>query len=225
MQSIGWTASGGQYTGTYNQAGTSFDVVSGITLSNRPAYFSSSISSDAGIIYTTDGAGSGTNGTAAFTSIDPSTSPGLTFGVYSQSSNPNNVAGQVSNYFAVQIGGGNWYVSTAPLTNTVTAANTFALSSLVFNPAAGNWNNLTILGSGNPGITVGGPAGALPAGNITGIGIVQTFAATLSGTPGFNYQNLRITKTTAARGPVLRRSSMAPGAARLIMWEQVPRSP
>src|SRR6266403_2686617 len=58
MQSIGWTALGGQYTGTYNQGGTSFDLVSGITLSNRPCYDSSSVASDAGIIYTMDGAGS-----------------------------------------------------------------------------------------------------------------------------------------------------------------------
>jgi hypothetical protein len=197
LPSIGWTALGGQYTGTYNQGGSSFDIVSGITLSNRPCYVSSSIASDAAIIYTTDGAGSGTNGTAAFTAFDPSTNAGLAFNVFSQTSNPNNVVGQVSNYFAIQIGG-NWYVSTTPMTNTVTSGNTFALNSLVFNPAAGNWNNLTLSG---PPIVVGGPAGALPAGLITGIGIVQTWAAALNGTPGFNYQNYRLTRTYPASGP------------------------
>jgi hypothetical protein len=197
LQSIGWTGLGGQYTGTYNQGGASFDIVSGIALSNRPCYVSSSVGSDAAIIYTTNGAGSGTNGTAAFTSLDPSTNAGLAFNVFSQTSNPNNVAGQVSNYFAIQIGG-NWYVSMTPMTNTVTAGNTFALNTLVFNPAAGNWNNLTLSG---PPIVVGGPAGALPAGPITGIGIVQTWAASLNGTPGFNYQNYRLTRNYPVSGP------------------------
>jgi hypothetical protein len=195
MQSIGWTNVGGQYIGTYNQGGNSFDIVSGITLSNRPCYVSSSIASDASIIYTTDGAGSGTNGTAAFAAFDPSTNSGLTLAVFSQTSNPNNVAGQVSNYFAVQIGG-NWYVSVALITNTVNSGNIFALTTLVYNPASGNWNNLTVGGS----VSIGGPAGALPSGLITGIGIVQTWAATLSGTPGFNYQNYRITRPYPVSG-------------------------
>jgi hypothetical protein len=197
LQSIGWTALGGQYTGMYNQGGTSFDIVSGITLSNHPCYVSSSLASDASIIYTTDGAGSGTNGTAAFTKFDPSTNAGLALNVFSQTSNPNNVASQVSNYFAVQIGG-NWYVSVTAMTNTVTSGNTFALNTLIFNPAAGNWNNLTLTG---PPIVVGGPAGALPAGPITGIGVVQTWAATLNGTPGYNYQNYRITRSYQVSGP------------------------
>src|SRR5260370_27898727 len=102
LQQIGWTAIGGQYTGMYGASAGSFDLTTGATLSNRPCYFSSSIASDVGIIYTTNGASSGTNGTAAFTSIDPSLYPGLFFSVDSQASQG---GGQFSTYLAAEVGG------------------------------------------------------------------------------------------------------------------------
>lgn len=197
LQQIGWSFAGGQYTGMYAQNGA-FDVTTGVTLSNRPCYFSSSIVSDAAIIYTQAGDGSGTNGTAAFASIDPTTNPGLFFSVDAQV-NQNATFGQ-TNYWAVKVGGA-WYVSVKGVTNNSPATGPiFALNTLPYDPAAGNWNNLTITGSGatpSGSITIGGAAAAL-SGTIDGIGIVQVWAASISGnTPGFNYLNLRIQKPLA----------------------------
>jgi hypothetical protein len=190
LDQVGWTAVGGQYTGMYTQNG-SFDVSKGLALSNRPAYFSSSIASDSAIIYTQTGAGSGTNNNVAFADIDPTANPGLFFSVDSQV-NQNGTFGQ-TNYWAVKVNG-NWYISVSPITNNAPATGPiYALNTLVYNPGAGNWNNLTI---GVP-LIIGGPAGAL-SGNIQGIGIVQLWAATISGnTPGYNYLNVRIQKPIA----------------------------
>jgi Immunoglobulin domain len=190
LQQVGWSVIGGQYTGMYGQAGA-FDVTTGVALSNRPVYFSSSIPSDVAIIYTQTGDGSGTNNNVAFADIDPTTNPGLFFSVDSQV-NQNGTFGQ-TNYWAVKVNG-SWYVSVAPMTNNAPATGPiYAMSTLTYNPGAGNWNTLTL----GVTVTVGGPAGAL-SGNIQGIGIVQVWAATISGnTPGYNYLNLRIQKPIA----------------------------
>lgn len=60
------------------------------------------------MFYTTNGAGSGTYGDSAFTSIDPTLYTNLQFSLYSQYGWQGN---RVQTWFTVQVGGA-WYVST-----------------------------------------------------------------------------------------------------------------
>ena len=60
------------------------------------------------MFYTTNGAGSGTYGDSAFTSIDPTQYTNLDLSVYAQWGYN---GGALQSWFAVQVGGA-WYVST-----------------------------------------------------------------------------------------------------------------
>src|SRR5262249_1329356 len=149
LQQVGWSVIGGQYTGMYGQT-PAFDVTTGVALSNRPVYFSSSVPLDVAIIYTQTGDGSGTNNNVAFADIDPTANPGLFFSVDSQV-NQNGTSGQ-TNFWAVKVNG-SWYVSVSPMTNNSPATGPiYALNTLTYNPGAGNWNTLTLGGS----VTIGG---------------------------------------------------------------------
>jgi hypothetical protein len=112
---------------------------------------------------------------------------GLTFGVdIAPSFQPQNITASI----AVQINGTTWYVAATPLpvdTNTATSAYTTVTQA--FSPAAANWKNLTLSGTG---ATIGSTAGADLAGSITGAGLVFN---TASGGGNFNFDNFQITGT------------------------------
>jgi arabinogalactan endo-1,4-beta-galactosidase len=187
LAEVGWNqvlGSGG-YGGTYVQA-NAVDVNTGQSLPASAAYFGSS-SPGTGVFYTTNGAGSGTDGDSAFTSIDPTLYSNLTFSVETQQSYQ---GANVSSYFAVQVGGA-WYVSTNPMTAYVESAASanFSLASLVYNPIASGWTNLTI---GSSSVTLGQRASTNLSGPITGIGIVVRVA---SGGGSWDYSDLLIRAT------------------------------
>jgi hypothetical protein len=133
-----------------------------------------------------------TDGQAGFTTIDPASSDRLLLTVYA-----NTFGGGADDlgYFAVQVGDGDpgtgdeaWYISGSPMaTPTQNQGNLFDLRHLEYNPAAGNWNSLTL---GTP--TIGGPAGDLSGLLITGVGIVQSLTNPDGDFSSWNYADYRI---------------------------------
>ena len=182
LAAVGWsqiTPPGG-YSGIYTQGGA-IDGTSGLSLPTSTLYFGGNAGS--GVFFTTAGAGSGTGGDSAFTSIDPTQYTNLNLSVESQWSYQ---GANLKCWFAVQVGSG-WYVNTnTPITTAKHGPGpSFALSSLTYSPAATNWNvltNTTVAG-------IGPQAGANLAGPITGIGVV----AMLSGSGSWNYNNFLVT--------------------------------
>ncbi len=183
LVSVGWTpvyAPNG-WSGIYAEP-TAHDGVTAQALPTNTLYFGSS-GAATGVFYTTNGAGTGPNGHFAFTSIDPTLYTNLNISLESQWSWQ---GGNLSCWFAVQVGG-SWYVATNyPLTGTVQSSGSadFRLSSITYNPAATNWNTLTI-SSG----AIGGPAPDNLSGPITGIGVVVRLTAAGS----WDYNNFLIT--------------------------------
>jgi arabinogalactan endo-1,4-beta-galactosidase len=186
LAEVGWNQVLGSsgYAGIYPQANAT-DVNTRLSLPASAAYFGGS-KSGTGIFYTTNGAGSGVSGDSAFTTIDPTLYSNLTFSVETQQSS---TGANVSSYFAVQVGGA-WYVSTSPMTAYVetAASQFFSLTSLVYNPVASDWDDLTI---GSHSVTVGQPPAANLSGAITGIGIL----AKVTSTGSWDYNDLLISAT------------------------------
>ncbi len=186
LAQVGWNqvlGSGG-YAGIYPQP-NAVNVSTDQSLPASAVYFGAS-TSGTGIFYTTNGAGSGTYGDSSFTSINPALYSNLTFSVETQQSYRGS---NVSSYFAVQVGGA-WYASTSPMTayvETSSSAN-FSMTSLVYNPVASDWTDLTISGSS---VTLGQGASANLSGPITGIGVVVK--VTSSGSWDFNDLLIRAT--------------------------------
>jgi arabinogalactan endo-1,4-beta-galactosidase len=185
MAQVGWSqvlATGGS-AGIYPQTG-SVDVNTGQPLPPSAAYLYGN--SGRGMFYTTNGAGSGTSGDSAFTSINPALYSNLTFSVESQYST---TGANISSYFAARAGT-NWYVSTNPMTAYVEggASGNFSQTSLIYNPLASGWKNLTV---GKNSITVGSLATTNLSGSITGIGVVSI----LTGAGSWDYENLLISAT------------------------------
>ncbi len=139
----------------------------------------------AGMFYTTNGAASAIDST--FTSINPSSFPNLTFNVEVRVG-----GGNLANYFAVAVGGA-WYVATNnPLTQFTGSYPTFTNWSMVYDPTASVWNNLTIDPSGTF-VTIGSQAGVDLSGPITGIGIVELNNTNFAGSNnGLNYSQIVI---------------------------------
>lgn len=114
----------------------------------------------------------------AFPTIDPANYTSLTLSVDLQTGFAGDL---VDSFFAVQ-SGGNWYASTTVLPD---ADGTWATHSISFDPAAANWNELTVSGDGSGmGATIGAPAAADLSGMITGAGMV--FTRTASATTNFD---------------------------------------
>ena len=196
---VGWTGVADSqtvqpYLGIYNGAGAT-DPFLGLGLPPNTVFFTGlSLSTGgsnlgqtngAGMFYTTAGAGAGSAGDSAFTSIDPTAYPNLTFNVEVR-----NGGGNLTNYFAVQVGG-QWYVATQnPMPLYAGTYPTFTNWTMAYSPLASVWNNLTI---NSTYVTIGSQAGANLSGSITGIGIVElnntNFA---SNNNGFNYNNIVI---------------------------------
>lgn len=122
-----------------------------------------------------------------FTPLSIAGASGLTFGVdIAPTSLPVNLTASI----AVQINGASWYVSATNLpVDTNVATSAYSPVSQMFSPAAANWKNLTLSGTG---AVVGSVAGADLSGNITGAGLVFNIAG---GGGNFNFDNFQITGT------------------------------
>ena len=120
------------------------------------------------MFYTTNGAGSGTYGDSAFTSIDPTLYTNLQFSLYSQYGWQGN---RVQTWFTVQVGGA-WYVSTNhPMMPNTAGGNLFHRTDMTYSPVATNWNILTVGTLHQCGHWRAGRCADL-SGPITGIGFV-----------------------------------------------------
>jgi hypothetical protein len=96
-------------------------------------------------------------------------------------------AANVTAYLAVRINGANWYVAATALPVPTTDSSAFSTYTTPFNPAATNWKNLTILGSG---ASIGSTAASNLSGEMTGVGLV--FVTVGSGGT-HNFDNILIT--------------------------------
>jgi arabinogalactan endo-1,4-beta-galactosidase len=128
---------------------------------------------------------------ATFPSINTALYSGITFSADIQ---PYLTPANVTARFAVQMNGGSWFVSanTLPVPATV---GPFATYSNVFNPAASQWDSLSISGNGTgSSATIGSVISSNLTGNITGAGLVFTHTGA-GGT--FNFDNFLITAANA----------------------------
>ena len=165
FNNVGWTVitppSG--YNGNF-----AYDITNAATgqpISGNPVYMGSG-SIGAGMFYTTNGAGTGPNGTSEFTSIDPSANPGLTFSIYANLQG----TGGSSTYFAVEVGGA-WYASSTAMAPPTSTDHYYDLRTLSYDAGAASWNTLAVT---DTSVTIGGVASGDLAGPITGVGIVQS---------------------------------------------------
>jgi hypothetical protein len=196
LSQVGWTAALGSetsgYDGIYTQAGA-LDENTSQSLPEDTVYLGGA--SGSGAIYTTDSSGAGTNGTQAFSDINPLLYSSVAFSVEAQQSY---LSSNASNYFAIQVAG-SWYLSTTPMVLTTGSASAageyFSSEALTYNPAAANWDSFTVSGSS---ITLGAVAGSALSGDITGVGIVQTLSS-----PGgsWDFNNFEVTATSAVPEP------------------------
>ena len=182
LDAVGWSQillTGG-YSGMYAQGGA-IDGDTAQLLPTSTLFFGGN--SGSGSFFTTNGAGSGTGGDSAFTSIDPTLYTNLNISVESQWSFN---GGNLNCWFAVQVGGV-WYVQTNKPLATLqhTASATFYQASITYSPAATNWNVLT----NDTVVGIGPQAGGNLSGPITGVGVVASLTA-----PGsWDYNNFLIT--------------------------------
>jgi hypothetical protein len=189
---VGWTGVANSqtaqpYLGIYGATGAN-DPYLGLGLGPNTVYFTGltgTNQSGPGMFYTTDTSGPGSAGDSSFTDINPTLYTNLTFNVEVR-----NGGGNLTNYFAVQVGG-NWYVDTSDLMTLYNGGYpTFTNWSMVYTNPAIVWNSLTI--NGTTSVTIGGPASPNLSALITGIGIVELNNPNITGTPGFNYSQIVI---------------------------------
>jgi hypothetical protein len=118
------------------------------------------------------------DGQAGFTLIDPAAYPDLNFNIWA-----NQQGGGAEDFgrfiFEGQTGGNRgpkqWYVSTSPMAMVTVSGLLFNHRSLEYDPAAGNWNLLTLDPTNTVAPVVGAAAGALPADvKITGVGVLHS---------------------------------------------------
>lgn len=178
---VGWASSAPATTvvGIYQVGGGVGDCFSYSTVATTNAY------------YTTDTNDTGYSG-LPFVDINPASYPAITF---QAGFVPGNAAGQVSGaisvYWAVQmtdpISGTNWYCSKQAAPITLTALSPYLTYQYGFNPAATNWNNLTITSSN---AIIGSETSGALTGNITGAGLIV--AHNDASGSDMNFQNFEI---------------------------------
>jgi hypothetical protein len=184
----GWAfaASGNTGVGIYQDQGTG---APGDVFSYAPT-------ATTNIYYTTDTNDVGPSG-LPFVDINPNNFPA----VWLQAGFvPGNGAGQVSGaisvYWAVSMNGV-WYCTTQPVPISLGAqGHPFQTNQFQFNPAATNWNNLTITASG---AVIGSQASGALTGNITGAGLVV--AHNTSTGSDMNFQNFEIVTNATISPP------------------------
>lgn len=180
ISGVGWVVSASD-TSTYGI----YQVGDG----NGDAYaYSPSVTTNA--FYTTDTNDAGLSG-LPFVDINPADYPAITFQAGFDLS-----SGSVSVYWAVAMNG-TWYCSAQP--QAISGQNSFQTYQYGFNPAAANWDTLTITGT-NAVIGSGAPTSL--TGDITGAGLV--FAHNSSSGSDMNYQDFEIiTNAYAGVAPVI----------------------
>jgi len=139
--------------------------------------------------YTETGLGTGTNGTVAFSDIDPTTWPYIVLKVEKQVSwMPENLTVR----FALKMGG-SWYASIAPLGTPTLNNDDF--ESRLLDTGNTNWYDLTITSSN---AVIGSVASTNLTGNIQGYGVVLEW----TGSQGsWNFDNFEIIGTPTAPVP------------------------
>jgi len=195
ISSVGWTGvavsqTTGPYLGFYVANPTPSDA-SGSSLPVNTVYFTilTPNQTTPGMFYTTTNAGAGPGGNSALTAIDPAQYTNLTLSVEVRGATTD------TNYFAVQIAGGSWYVSTQQLVDSGTLTfPVFTNATVPYTNLASAWRTLTINAND---VTIGSTPGANLSGPITGIGIVE-----LPTGGGYNYNQLAITAFAPNPPPV-----------------------
>jgi hypothetical protein len=182
IANVGWTvvqpaSINPPYIGTYGAGPNAYNVATGNPVPSNTVYYTGLASGQAGMFYTTDTAGAGTDGDAAFTDINPTNYTDLMLSVAATDQGTT-----ATNYFAVQVGGA-WYVSATPLQGANPSYPGFVNASMAYTETASAWNQLTILANS---VTIGAVASAKLSGPITGIGIVTI------GPGGWNYNEVVI---------------------------------
>jgi hypothetical protein len=148
--------------------------------------FSYSPAATTNVYYTTTTNDTGLSG-LPFAAINPASYPAITLQAgFVPGNGAGQVPGAITVYWAVAMNG-TWYASAQPVQITLTALSPYLNYQLGFNPAATNWNNLTITSTGG---IIGSQASGALAGNITGAGLVIAHN-TASGSD-MNFQNFEI---------------------------------
>ncbi len=143
------------------------------------------------IYYTTDTNDIGLSG-LPFVDINPSAYPAITLQAgFVPGNAAGQVAGAISVYWAVAMNG-TWYCSAQPQAIDLAALSPYQTYEYGFNPAATNWNTLTITGTG---AVIGSQASTALTGNITGAGIVV--AHNDNSGSDMNFQDFEITTNLA----------------------------
>jgi hypothetical protein len=182
LATVGWATAitGGGSMGIF-EAGTGLGEV-----------YSYSGAATTNAAYTTDTNDTGFSG-LPFVDINPASYPAVTFqAAFSPGNTAGTVAGNVTAYWAVQMGQSTWYSSVQPIPINITAQNNYLTNVLAFSTVASNWNNLTINGAT---VTIGSQASGALTGNITGAGIVFTYPNTAGAS--MNWANFAITTNAA----------------------------
>lgn len=130
--------------------------------------------------YVTTNSDNGATG-LPFPSINPAAYPDVSLSVDVE---PTYQPANITAYFAVQMSGGNWYVSSTPIPVN-TSSTTYTAYGQTFSPLAANWNNLTLTSTG---ASIGSTASADLTGNIVGAGVVSVF----TGSGNFNLDNFLV---------------------------------
>lgn len=179
ISSIGWVEAAPGTPDALFQAGTP-----GTSSASQGAVFAYLGSSGTTVYYATTATDTNQSG-LPFPNIDLAAYPNLSIsaGIAPDSASSTNVAA----YVAVQLNGANWYVSANPLLGPNVASNSvFSTYTMTFNPAAANWNNLTVTSSG-------GLIGSAATGNLSGVMTGAGLAFVTVGSGGtFNFDYFQI---------------------------------
>lgn len=182
---VGWVsaASANTSVGIYTPGGGLGDVFSYSPTATTNAY------------YTTDTNDIGLSG-LPFTDINPANYPAITFQAgFVPGNGAGQVAGAISVYWAVAMDGV-WYCSAQPQIIDLSALSPYKTYQYGFNPAATNWNTVTI---SNTGATIGSLASASLTGNITGAGLIVAHNNATGS--DMNFQNFEIITNAAVGTP------------------------
>jgi hypothetical protein len=179
LTSVGWAAA--------SSAGTTVGIFQNGT--GIGACFDYSPNIGTNLNYTTDTNDTGFSG-LPFVDINPDSYPAVTLQAqFTPGNGAGTVAGAITAYWAVQMGGSSWYSSAQAIPINISTTGNYLLDQLAFSRAAANWNNLTVNGTT---VTIGNQASLALAGNITGAGII--FIHNTTGGASMNWENFAITE-------------------------------
>ncbi|MGA9777102.1 MAG: hypothetical protein WBS33_02415 [Verrucomicrobiia bacterium] len=176
ITSVGWTEAVPSTPNALFQAGTP-----GTESASQGAVFAYLGNAGTTVYYATTASDTNQSG-VPFPNIDLAAYPNLSI---SASIAPNSASStNVAAYVAVQLNGTNWYVSANALLGPNVASNSvYSTYTMNFNPAAANWNNLTVTSSGG---LIGSAAASNLSGVMTGAGLVFVTVGS-GGTFNFDY--------------------------------------